>query len=83
MTCKCGHAAHIYECQAKVLGFTTCGCKLLPPPTDDELLLAFVEMCPHQAISDYRRRCCLDWLLPPEILYDHLEQEWTNRMRAK
>jgi hypothetical protein len=55
----------------------------LPPPTDDELLLAFVEQCPSMAINDYRRRVDLDWRLTPYHLYEHFEREWARRMGPK
>ncbi len=55
----------------------------LPLPTDDELLLAFVDDCPSMAISDYRQRCNLDWRLTPWYLHDHFRREWDKRMNLK
>jgi hypothetical protein len=54
----------------------------LPPPTDDELLLAFVDDCPSMAAQDYQRRTRIDWLLTPHIR-DHFEREWEKRMNSK
>ena len=82
LKCKCGHTGHANSCLVRV-GLTECGCKVLPPPTDDELLLAFVEECPSMAIDNYRRRVGLDWRLTPYFLYEHLEREWQHRMGTK
>jgi hypothetical protein len=55
----------------------------LPPPTDDELLLAFVEMCPNMAMQDYVRRTGIDYRITFYFIYDHFESEWNRRMNDK
>ena len=83
MTCQCGHSDHVFECKVMCLGIAPCGCTRLPPPTDDELLLAFVDNCPSMAINDYRHRLGLDWRLTPSFIHAHLAQEWDRRMNGK
>jgi hypothetical protein len=53
---------------------------MLPPPTDDELLLAFVDDCPSQAVQDYRRRTGTDWVIGSADILDHMEREWKRRV---
>jgi hypothetical protein len=56
----------------------------LPPPTDDELLLAFVDNCPNMAMADYVRRNCMDRHAFVFLrIFDHFEREWKRRMKSK
>ena len=53
----------------------------LPPPTDRELLLAFVDDEPSRATQDYVRRTGVDYqLLWNGTIRQHFEQEWEERM---
>ena len=52
----------------------------LPPLTDDELLLAFVEDVPHIAMTVYCHRTGVDYCLTNWCLLDHFEREWRRRM---
>jgi hypothetical protein len=53
----------------------------LPQPTDDELLLAFVEDCPSMAVDNYRRRVGINWY--SSYLFEHLKEAWHRRMYDK
>jgi len=56
----------------------------LPPPTDDELLLAFVDDLPNMAFNDYRHRTNIWWEKAFDFdLRDHFEREWEKRMNSK
>lgn len=52
----------------------------LPQPTDDELLLAYVDNCPNQAMSDYRRRLILDRAIETSYIRERFEAAWKERM---
>ena len=52
-----------------------------PPPTDDELLLAFVEECPYMALDNYARRVGLDpGIKASRYLFEWFEKQWYDRM---
>lgn len=52
----------------------------LPPPTDDELLRAFVDLCPYMAMDDYHHRTGVDYRLTPTYIYERFEMAWAERM---
>ena len=55
-----------------------------PPPTDDELLLAFVEHCPSMATADYARRLRLDLRTADWVsINDLFINQWEKRLYGR